>query len=135
MRVFSLRGAHLLAMFARTPKAKEFRRWVLDILDCEVAEQTPVRKPRKTVNITEIQAANLYAALNMLDGARNLLKTLYPSLVAMKSAYANQCYDYYSEMAFGIGCTRAVFPKLGEAHAKTTAQYVIDYASRQKNRH
>lgn len=35
-RVFSLRGAHLIAMFARTPVAKEFRRWVLDILDKEV---------------------------------------------------------------------------------------------------
>lgn len=32
-RVFSLRGAHLIAMFARTKKAKAFRRWVLDILD------------------------------------------------------------------------------------------------------
>lgn len=32
-RVFSLRGAHLLGMFARTKVAKEFRRWVLDILD------------------------------------------------------------------------------------------------------
>lgn len=35
-RIFSLRGAHLIAMFARTPVAKEFRRWVLDILDREV---------------------------------------------------------------------------------------------------
>lgn len=33
VRVFSLRGAHLIAMFARTEKAKAFRRWVLDILD------------------------------------------------------------------------------------------------------
>lgn len=32
-RIFSLRGAHLIAMFARTEKAKAFRRWVLDILD------------------------------------------------------------------------------------------------------
>nr|WP_244947299.1 P22AR C-terminal domain-containing protein [Cronobacter turicensis] len=40
-RVFSLRGAHLLAMFARTPVAKEFRKWVLDILDREV-EQSPI---------------------------------------------------------------------------------------------
>lgn len=32
-RVFSLRGAHLIAMFARTPKAKAFRRWVLDLID------------------------------------------------------------------------------------------------------
>lgn len=42
-RVFSLRGAHLVAMFARTPKAKEFRRWVLDILDREVA-RSPIAK-------------------------------------------------------------------------------------------
>lgn len=32
-RIFSLRGCHLLAMFARTPVAKEFRRWVLDVLE------------------------------------------------------------------------------------------------------
>lgn len=32
-RVFSLRGAHLIAMFARTCKAQEFRRWVLDVLE------------------------------------------------------------------------------------------------------
>lgn len=38
LRVFSLRGAHLLAMFARTPVAKLFRKWVLDILDAEVAK-------------------------------------------------------------------------------------------------
>lgn len=38
VRVFSLRGAHLIAMFARTDVAKEFRRWVLDILDREVAQ-------------------------------------------------------------------------------------------------
>ncbi|CAD6037365.1 BRO-N domain-containing protein [Escherichia coli] len=39
-RIFSLRGAHLIAMFARTPVAKEFRRWVLDILDKEIKQQS-----------------------------------------------------------------------------------------------
>lgn len=42
-RIFSLRGAHLIAMFARTPVAKEFRRWVLDILDREI-QQSPITK-------------------------------------------------------------------------------------------
>ena len=42
-RFFSLRGAHLIAMFARTPVAKEFRRWVLDILDKEVGQ--PITQP------------------------------------------------------------------------------------------
>lgn len=32
-RVFSLRGAHLIGMFARTKKAQAFRRWVLDIIE------------------------------------------------------------------------------------------------------
>lgn len=33
VRIFSLRGAHLIGMFARTKKAVEFRRWALDRLD------------------------------------------------------------------------------------------------------
>ena len=33
IRIFSLRGAHLLGMFASTPPAKRFRRWVLDVLE------------------------------------------------------------------------------------------------------
>jgi len=35
-RIFSLRGAHLIAMFSKTAIAKQFRKWVLDILDREV---------------------------------------------------------------------------------------------------
>ncbi|MHB2093371.1 BRO-N domain-containing protein [Pantoea dispersa] len=44
VRIFSLRGAHLLAMFARTPVAKEFRRWVLDILEQQEMKQVPSRQ-------------------------------------------------------------------------------------------
>lgn len=35
-RVFSLRGCRLLALFARTPQAKAFRKWVLDLLEGRV---------------------------------------------------------------------------------------------------
>ena len=38
--IFSLRGCHLLAMFARTPVAKAFRKWVLDVLDRLNAERS-----------------------------------------------------------------------------------------------
>lgn len=38
VRVFSLRGCHLIAMFATTDKAKSFRKWVLDVLDREAVE-------------------------------------------------------------------------------------------------
>ncbi|HBX8258231.1 BRO family protein [Klebsiella variicola] len=50
VRVFSLRGAHLIAMFARTAIAKEFRRWVLDVLDREagaIAEEPVKQKNRQ----------------------------------------------------------------------------------------
>lgn len=39
IRVFSLRGCHLIAMFSKTAIAKQFRKWVLDILDHEVLNQ------------------------------------------------------------------------------------------------
>ncbi|WP_394065422.1 BRO family protein [Alcaligenes sp. WGS1538] len=43
-RVFSLRGAHLIGMFARTSKAQEFRRWVLDVLDGQQATQSLIQE-------------------------------------------------------------------------------------------
>lgn len=42
MRIFSLRGCHLLAMFARTAVAKAFRVWVLDVLETLNKEGQPV---------------------------------------------------------------------------------------------
>lgn len=45
VRIFSLRGAHLIAMFARTKVAKDFRKWVLDILDREVSQKTKEIQP------------------------------------------------------------------------------------------
>ncbi|WP_445402300.1 BRO-N domain-containing protein [Zobellella sp. An-6] len=41
VRIFSLRGAHLLAMFSRTEVAAEFRRWVLDVLDHQPVAPAP----------------------------------------------------------------------------------------------
>ena len=37
-RIFSLRGCHLIAMFSKTAIAKQFRKWVLDVLDREVGQ-------------------------------------------------------------------------------------------------
>lgn len=44
VRIFSLRGCHLLAMFARTPVAKAFRRWVLDVIE-QYGDRVPVAHP------------------------------------------------------------------------------------------
>lgn len=56
-RFFSLRGAHLIAMFARTEVAKLFRRWVLDILDKEVGNQP---QPKPEVMTTEGRVLTTY---------------------------------------------------------------------------
>ncbi|MFV9998284.1 MAG: Bro-N domain-containing protein [Arsenophonus endosymbiont of Dermacentor nuttalli] len=45
-RIFSLRRAYLVAMFVHTPVAKEFRKWVLDILDKQTSSQTNNHNPQ-----------------------------------------------------------------------------------------
>ena len=49
VRVFSLRGCHLLGMLARTKVAKEFRRWVLDVLEKEVSGSLQPKLAKTTV--------------------------------------------------------------------------------------
>ncbi|WGM07568.1 BRO-N domain-containing protein [Arsenophonus nasoniae] len=62
-RIFSLRGAHLIAMFARTPVAKEFRKWVLDILDKQAVNQnanfTPQHQSKASEHFTHSDTRNL----------------------------------------------------------------------------
>ncbi|MFU9819492.1 Bro-N domain-containing protein [Acinetobacter radioresistens] len=59
-RIFSLRGAHLIAMFSKTAIAKQFRKWVLDILDREVLniqiEQRQTISPEQQALLHEIVA-------------------------------------------------------------------------------
>lgn len=59
IRIFSLRGCHLLAMFARTKIAKAFRVWVLDILERETKTTSYQRTPLR-------QACDRLAVGNML---------------------------------------------------------------------
>lgn len=74
VRVFSLRGAHLIAMFARTPVAKEFRRWVLDILDREI-EHSPITK-----QFTDDEIINLCYVQLWMEKCQHLSKHLYPAM-------------------------------------------------------
>ena len=52
-RIFSLRGCHLLAMFSRTPVAKAFRKWVLDVLDRLAEEEQAALPHGDTLTATE----------------------------------------------------------------------------------
>lgn len=60
IRIFSLRGCHLIAMFARTNVAKQFRKWALDILDKEVS--TPTTKTHKSEREPLTNAVNMLVA-------------------------------------------------------------------------
>ena len=78
-RIFSLRGCHLLAMFARTPVAKAFRKWVLDVIE-RYGDRVPVAEP-VTLNDELISAAER-AELKLIVDAK--LST-YPAAVQGKA--------------------------------------------------
>ena len=78
-RIFSLRGCHLLAMFARTPVAKAFRRWVLDVIE-QYGDRVPVAEP-VTLN-DELISASERAELKLIVDAK--LST-YPAAVQGKA--------------------------------------------------
>ena len=68
-RIFSLRGCHLLAMFARTPVAKAFRVWVLDVLDKLNAERSAsASEPSPISKRTDPERKALTAIINTWVG-------------------------------------------------------------------
>lgn len=74
-RIFSLRGCHALAFFARTNIAKQFRKWVLDILDREVSTRTDAK-----------QRESLVAACDKLAIGNTLRSDVY-TLIANQFGY------------------------------------------------
>lgn len=72
VRIFSLRGAHLLAMLSRTAVAKEFRRWVLDILE-GVTEASNEPRYSPTLLGTTIGTDGFRCLGAVLDGKLNKL--------------------------------------------------------------
>lgn len=82
VRIFSLRGAHLLGMLARTAVAAAFRRWVLDVLDgLDVPQQ---QKPLShNTRLAYMKECRLIAReLGTLNGtaARGYAEQLYAQL-------------------------------------------------------
>lgn len=51
-RIFSLRGARLLAMHARTPRAAEFRAWVLDLIEGKANLPVPAPEADRVERLT-----------------------------------------------------------------------------------
>lgn len=94
-RAFSLRGAHLIAMFARTPVAKEFRRWVLVILDREVTISAPTSSMPSE---RERHAYNVSALAHHYQVMYEAWKTqIEPALRAIESPLAGRLCDRFQD--------------------------------------
>ncbi|ERF79477.1 BRO-N domain-containing protein [Gallibacterium anatis] len=83
VRIFSLRGAHLIGMLSHTKVAKDFRKWVLDILDQEVERQEQQNLPLAEAEADEEAIriiANLYHSLNGAYEMGEKIRKEYPHL-------------------------------------------------------
>ncbi|HEK0789596.1 TPA: hypothetical protein SMP78_003826 [Proteus mirabilis] len=107
VRVYSLRGAHLIAMFASTPVAKEFRKWVLDILDREVDDKKdlPVEKD------SSVSANGLLARLSLIcttwDETRKDIENFDPKMAKHLNSTMSM-FLMYSQHMKGIAKTKQV---------------------------
>ncbi|EPZ00312.1 P22AR C-terminal domain-containing protein [Mannheimia haemolytica] len=112
VRIFSLRGAHLIAMFARTKVAKDFRKWVLDILDKEVLQNNqqiaPLAEPKITMELTKKEwlrfASMWYALYNSLE----VLATLEKPLRAIGSPFGATAYTHATEYQTTLGVMKRI---------------------------
>lgn len=92
VRVFSLRGCHLIAMFATTDKAKEFRRWVLDILDREVMH-SPIAQQFSDEELRHL--CWLWKnSTRMLDSIADIAPLLRIAEHRLAPAYTTMPYEY-----------------------------------------
>lgn len=94
-RIFSLRGAHLLAMFARTKVAKEFRHWALDVLEGEA--EAPTKAKRKTKLLPNGLTGD------QQDAIKALVKARVEELPENKRAKA--AITCWSSLKSKFGCT------------------------------
>ncbi|WP_320725812.1 BRO-N domain-containing protein [Enterobacter ludwigii] len=93
-RVFSLRGAHLMGMFSRTPSAKEFRRWVLDILDREV-QQSPIARQFSDEELIGLCYQQLW-----MENSQKLCRELYPAMKQLRSELSGKVFDIANETRY-----------------------------------
>lgn len=105
VRFFSLRGAHLVAMFASTPKAKEFRRWVLDILDREVAH-SPIAKQFTDQELCDL-AWLWRAGAVMITACRDI----YPLLKVAEHRQAGHFYSIGHEFTRTLNKGREIIKR------------------------
>ncbi|HHW4669566.1 MAG TPA: BRO-N domain-containing protein, partial [Xylella fastidiosa subsp. multiplex] len=103
VRLFSPRGCHMVAMFARTSVAAAFRRWVLDVLEFmpsirKTGSYSASHPP--AVTLTEVEAFRLYALLRMVAGhlSRERIEPIEQALHLIRSPLAGAVSDLWREV-------------------------------------
>ncbi|POY45806.1 P22AR C-terminal domain-containing protein [Avibacterium paragallinarum] len=125
VRIFSLRGAHLIGMLSHTKVAKDFRKWVLDILDQEVERQKPKQlalpEPEKKYPFehSEKELQNLAWDWFALFKCVEFTKDIVPALDAIQSKFAPQARSIVSEYGSMLRHHQSLIQKL-------TAQFEIE---------
>lgn len=89
VRIFSLRGAHLLGMFARTARAAEFRRWVLDVLDHQAAPPAGPPLPPPVATATAL------ATFERVVAERDMLRSMLAERLLKEKPILKRVLHYY----------------------------------------
>ena len=133
-RIFSLRGAHLLAMLSRTKLAKEFRRWVLDVLDRDTGAQQ-VRSPLTPAQQRTLQEAVSARTAGLTDQQKHLafpriwggVKTTFrvPSYKELDSSQFEDALSYINHYPLEGELLLKETAALPETRAKLNISYPI----------
>lgn len=110
VRIFSLRGAHLVAMFARTERAAEFRRWVLDVLDREVGAT-----PKQPLSISDYMRMGRWCMHVDLEG--RLIMSPLP-----EGAFVISAHEIASVIAEPMSFPRELLPGIIDVAVKRLAR-------------
>lgn len=102
-RIFSLRGAHLIAMFSRTALAKEFRRWVLDVLDRETAAH-----PQPLTLLTDDELHSLAWLWRAADYMMGAARRIYPLLEVAEHREAGTYYSIIHEYPMTLAAAQRI---------------------------
>ncbi|MEI4974838.1 P22AR C-terminal domain-containing protein [Aeromonas caviae] len=122
-RIFSLRGAHLIAMFSRTALAKEFRRWVLDVLDRETAAH-----PQPLTVLTDDELHSLAWLWRAADYMMGAARRIYPLLDVAEHREAGTYYSIIHEYPMTLAAAQRILAD------KTRHVHLATHSNRDWNR-
>lgn len=114
-RIFSLRGCHLVAMFSRTPVAKEFRKWVLDILDKEVSQNVEEIRPLEPTYHREHTQTEMLCFASLwfsLYNCRDTLEQVSEPLMALGARLGSTAYTHATEYRNTLGLLQRILVKM-----------------------